>query len=129
MKCGNCGQDILQEHPEMCPYCKSRNLISEEETNKEIEAIEHLAKTGRYEDAARKYDKLEEWDKAKECRKLARRKSHPGAASLETGKIGTINVVCPNCGESQPANSKSKELLCNRCGTGFLIPEKILELM
>lgn len=128
MKCGNCGQDILQAHPDMCPYCKSKNLVSEEEVSKEVEAIEHLAKTGRYEDAARKYDKLEQWDKAKECRKLAKKKSS-GAAHLETGKIGEINVVCPNCGESQPANSTRKELMCNRCGTSFLIPEQVLDLL
>ncbi len=128
MKCGDCGQDILQVHPEMCPYCKSKNLVSEEEAEKEIGAIEHLVKAGRYEDAARKYDKLELWDKARECRKLAKKKSS-GSAHLETGKIGEISVVCPNCGESQPANSNNKELTCARCGTSFLVPEKVLELL
>ncbi len=128
MKCGNCGQDILQAHPDMCPYCKSKNLISEEDASKEIEAIEHLAKIGRYEDAARKYEKLELWDKVRECRRLAK-KNRSGSIVLETAKIGAISVVCPHCGESQPASSKTKELTCARCGTSFLIPEKVFELL
>lgn len=128
MKCGDCGQDILQVHPEICPYCKSKNLVSEEDASKEIKTIEHLVKAGQYDDAARKYDKLEMWDKAKECRRLAK-KNRSGTAILEKGKVGAISVICPNCGESQSANSKTKELTCDRCGTSFLIPEKVLELL
>ena len=60
MKCGNCGQDILQVHPEICPYCKSKNLISDEDASKEIQEIERLQKAGRYEDAALKYEKLDQ---------------------------------------------------------------------
>jgi len=30
MKCADCHQDILQVKPEMCPYCRSKNLVSDE---------------------------------------------------------------------------------------------------
>jgi ribosomal protein S27AE len=128
MKCGDCGQDILQAHPEMCPYCRSKNLISEEQASKEIKAIEQLEKAGRYEDAALRYEKLELWDKARQCRNAARKKGKTRATS-KTGKIGTINLVCPQCGESQPLSSKTAELICGRCGTTYLVPEQALELM
>lgn len=31
MKCADCKQEIMQRDPEICPYCHSRNLISEEQ--------------------------------------------------------------------------------------------------
>ena len=128
MKCGNCGQDILQTHPEICPYCKSKNLISEEDASKEIHEIEQLQKAGRYEEAALGYEKLDLWDKAKECRKTAK-KNREGSADLETGRIGTITMVCPHCGASQPVDLKMKKETCSRCGTTFIIPNKIRELI
>jgi DNA-directed RNA polymerase subunit RPC12/RpoP len=128
MKCGDCGQDILQAHPELCPYCRSRNLVSEEDASKEIQEIERLVKAGRYGDAALKYEKLDLWDKAKECRMRAK-KNRAGLANLETGKVGTINLVCPHCNESQPATSKSGEETCSRCGTTYIIPNKVRELI
>ena len=127
MKCGNCGQDILQTHPEICPYCKSKNLISEEDASKEIHEIEQLQKAGRYEEAALGYEKLDLWDKAKECRKLSK-KNRVGSANLQTGKIGAVTVLCPHCGSSQPSDLKSTVETCDHCGTTYLIPSKVLEL-
>jgi ribosomal protein S27AE len=31
MRCANCKQDILQSKPEICPYCKGKKFISDEE--------------------------------------------------------------------------------------------------
>jgi hypothetical protein len=126
MKCGNCGQDILQVHPEMCPYCRSKNLISEEDAEQKTQEIEKLEKAGRYEDAALMYEQLDLWDKAKECRKTAKKK-HIDTLRLEEGKIGTISIICPHCGSSQTV-SKSGEQTCNHCGTIYLLPRKVLEL-
>ena len=128
MKCGNCGQDILQAHPEICPYCKSKNLISDEDETKEIQETEHLQKAGRYEEAALKYEKLDQWNKAKDCRRLAKKK-HPGSSNLETGKVGTITLVCPHCNAAQPVTSKSNEETCTRCGTTYLVPNEIQQLL
>ena len=128
MKCGNCGQDILQTHPEICPYCKSKNLISDEDETKEIQEIERLQKAGRYEEAALKYENLDQWDKAKDCRRLAKKK-HTASANLETGKVGTINVLCPHCNASQSVTSKSNEATCTRCGTTYLVPKEIQQLL
>jgi len=128
MKCGNCGQEILQAHPDMCPYCRSKNLLSEEDESKTIKEIAQLEKAGRFEDAALRYATLELWDKAKECRMLGR-KNHAGSAKLKNGKIGAVNMICPHCNESQPIASKSAQETCNRCGTTYLIPEKVRELI
>jgi ribosomal protein S27AE len=128
MKCKDCGQDILQAHPQICPYCKSKNLIADEDASKEIHEIEQLAKAGRYEDAALRYEKLDLWDKAKECRMLAKKKKS-GSLSLETGKVGTINVVCPHCGASKPVTAQADKETCSRCGTTYLIPSRVSELI
>ena len=128
MKCGNCGQDILQVHPEICPYCKSKNLISDEDETKEIREIERLQKAGRFEEAALKYEKLDQWDKAKDCRKIAKKK-HDKSGNLEIGKVGTINVLCPHCNASQPVTSKSGEETCNRCGTTYIVPTEIRHVL
>ncbi len=127
MKCGNCGQDILQVHPEMCPYCRSKNLISDEDSELKMQEIEKLQKAGKYEDAALMFEELDMWDKAKECRKTAKKK-HIGSFNLETGKVGTVNMICPHCHATQTITAKSNEATCNRCGTSYLIPEKVLEL-
>jgi hypothetical protein len=128
MKCKDCGQDILQVHPQMCPYCRSKNLIDDEDASKEISEIEQLAKKGRYEDAALRYEKLDLWDKAKECRRLAAKKN-AGSSDLETGKVGTITVLCPHCGAAQPVTSKSDKGTCSRCGTIYRIPSVVHELV
>lgn len=127
MKCGDCGQEILQAHPELCPYCRSKKLISEEDVSKQSREAEQLAKTGRFEEAALVFEKLELWKDAKECRHQAKKKGK-GSAPLQAGKIGSVSIVCPHCGESQPVSLKSREEFCNRCGTSYLIPEELLGL-
>jgi ribosomal protein S27E len=79
--------------------------------------IKELKKTGKYEEAALKYEELEMWDKAKEIREL------------NMGKISTINIECPHCGASQPLSSKSNEVRCKHCGKNYMIPRKVLELL
>ena len=37
MKCADCHQDILQAKPEMCPYCRSKNLVPDEKFDGFIE--------------------------------------------------------------------------------------------
>jgi uncharacterized Zn-finger protein len=125
MKCGDCGQDILQQHPQMCPYCKSKNLISDED---ELQKAEQLAKKGQYEEAALAYEKLDRWDDARDCRKKARRNKATSPV-IEKGKVGEVKVVCPHCSTAQPVNSKSEEMACSHCGTMFRVPEKMLELV
>ncbi len=127
MKCADCGQEILQAHPELCPYCKSKNLISEEDTSKLAQEANQMAKGGRFEEAALSFEKLEMWKEAKDCR-LQARKKHKGLTKPLTGKIGSVSVICPHCGASQAVNLKSSEETCNRCGTTYLIPKEALGL-
>jgi DNA-directed RNA polymerase subunit RPC12/RpoP len=128
MKCVDCGQDILQAHPEMCPYCRSKNLIAEEDASKEIHEAERLAKAGRYEDAALRYEKLDLWKEARNCRLLAKKK-HADTGDLKSGKIGEINLACPHCGSSQPIDWKSTVAICTRCGTTYSVPKRVIELL
>jgi DNA-directed RNA polymerase subunit RPC12/RpoP len=128
MKCGDCGQEILQANPQLCPYCCSRNLIPEEDASKEIQEIERLAKAGQYEAAALKYEELDLWEEAKDCRMQAKKK-RAGLVDLETAKLGTINLVCPHCNASQPIQSKSGEEICSRCGTTYIVPNNVRELI
>jgi len=119
MKCRDCGQEILQAHPEICPYCKSKNLVSDEDA---IGAADKSAKGGRFEEAALSYEKLDLWDNAKECRLLAK-KRNVDLGALATAKIGSITLVCPHCGEVQVAERKLEKQNCVRCGITYLIPE------
>ncbi|MCW4011062.1 MAG: hypothetical protein NWF05_10670 [Candidatus Bathyarchaeota archaeon] len=128
MKCRDCGQEILQVHPEMCPYCRSKNLIAEEDAPQEIKKAEQLVKAGRYEEAALRYEALDLWDNARDCRRLAKKK-HVGATNLEAGKIGAVTMVCPHCGESKSVTAKSAEETCSRCGTTFRVPKRVLDLL
>jgi hypothetical protein len=125
MKCGDCGQDILQQHPQMCPYCRSKNLISDEGELKEAEL---LAKAGQYEEAALAYEKLDRWEDARECRKKAK-KNKADLGVVEVAKVGVVNVVCPHCSTAQPITSKSAAMPCIHCGITFRVPEKVLELV
>ena len=49
MKCADCHQDILQAHPEMCPYCRSKNLVSDKKFNEfaEIHPQNEIKKLGK----------------------------------------------------------------------------------
>jgi ribosomal protein S27E len=107
----------------MCPYCRSKNLISDKD---ELLEAERLAKAGQYEEAALAYEKIDRWDDARDCRKKSRK--NKASSKIEMGKIAEVKVMCPHCSTAQPVNSKSEEIACTHCGTVFRIPEKVLEL-
>ena len=118
MRCGSCREEILQKDPDKCPYCGSTNLVSIEDVVPEVLAeIEKLKKARKYEDAALKYEELEMWDKAKEIR------------DINTGKVSTITMECPHCSASQPLSSNDNEVKCKHCGTNYIIPKKVLDLL
>jgi len=72
IRCGNCGEEILQKNPNKCPYCGSSDLISVKDSISDMLAeIKKLEKAGKYEDAALKYEEIEMWDKAEEIRKIS----------------------------------------------------------
>jgi DNA-directed RNA polymerase subunit RPC12/RpoP len=119
MKCADCGQEILQTHPEMCPYCRGKNLISDEEA---VKTADQLANAGQYEEAALSYEKLDLWAEAKECRQLAKKK-HLDSSDLAMAKVESVDLICPHCGASQAADPKLNEQTCKRCGTEYKIPE------
>jgi DNA-directed RNA polymerase subunit RPC12/RpoP len=126
MRCKDCGEKILQDIPEHCPYCGGANLVPEEEVD--FEEIEKLERAGRYEDAALKYEEAEMWDKAGEERRKAKT-SYVISANVNIGKVGTISMECPHCGASQPLSSKNSEVTCKYCGKNYIIPKKVLELL
>jgi transposase-like protein len=118
MKCADCREEILQKNPQKCPYCGSTNLISIKDIVPKVTAeIDKLKKAGKYEEAALKYEELEMWDKAEECRKL------------NMGKVSKISMECPHCGASQPLSSKNNTVKCKSCGKTYGIPKKVLELL
>ena len=118
MKCADCGEEILQRNPQKCPYCGSTNLVSVQELIPTVTAeIEKLKKEGKYEEAAVKYEEIEMYDKAEECRKL------------NMGKVQAIGMECPHCGKTQQLSSKDNSVKCEHCGKSYGIPDKVLELL
>ena len=118
MKCADCGEDILQKDPEKCPYCGGTNLVSLKDLVPKVTAeIEKLKKAGKYEEAAQKYEEIEMFDKAEECRKL------------NMGKVSAISMECPHCGKTQPLSSKDSLVKCRSCGKSFGVPKKVLDLL
>ena len=130
MKCPVCKEEILQSDAEMCPYCGCKDIRSVEPQSiqDESEEIEKLVRAGRYEDAALKYEELEMWDKAGECRRNAKT-NYVVTANVSIGKVGSISMDCPHCGASQPIASKSNEVKCQYCGKNYVIPKKVLDLL
>ncbi len=117
MKCADCHEEILQKNPQKCPYCGSTNLLSIEDIiPKAISEIEKLKKAEKYEEAALKYEELEMWDKAEECRKL------------NMGKVTAVSMKCPHCSMSQQLSSKNDAIKCKRCGKNYGVPKKVLDL-
>ena len=129
MKCVDCGEDILQKDPERCPYCGSTNLMSDEEyVQKALVEIEKLKRAGKFEEAVLKYEELEMWDEADECRKLTK-DGQVGSAASNVGKISAISMECPRCGTSQQLSSKTSQVKCEHCGRKYIIPKKVLDLL
>jgi DNA-directed RNA polymerase subunit RPC12/RpoP len=118
MKCADCSEEILQKNPDKCPYCGSTNLVSLKDVIPSITAeIEQLKKAGKYEEAALKYEEIEMWDKAEECRKL------------NMGKVRLVTMECPHCGENQALLSKNNLITCESCGKVYGVPKKVLQLL
>ena len=118
IRCSDCREEILQKNPQKCPYCGSTNLVSVRDTLSDIlSEIDKLKKSGKYEDAALKYEELEMWDKAEEIRKR------------NMGKVSAITVKCPHCGEGKDISLKINEIKCKRCAKKYGIPKKVLELL
>lgn len=85
-------------------------------------------KAGRYEDAAKLYEELGEFEKAGDCRRQGRTQ-YVVSTSVHIGNEG-ISVDCPHCGASQPIRSKNtNEVTCAFCNRKYVIPEKILKLL
>ena len=118
MKCADCREDILQKNPEKCPYCGSKNLLSEKDIlPAALSEIEKFKKAGKYEEAALKYEELEMWDKAEECR------------NFNMGKVAAISLKCPHCGNIQSLSSKKNSIKCKRCGKNYGVQKKALDLL
>ncbi len=118
MKCSDCHEEILQKDPQKCPYCGSTNLLSMKDVVPTvISEIEKLKKAGKFEEAAVKYEELEMWDKAEQCR------------NYNIGKVTAVSIKCPHCGISQPLSSKANTIKCKRCGKNYGVPKKVLELL
>jgi len=133
MKCLDCQEEILAEDAEMCPYCFSKNLASDEvvteiERTKMLKEAKNFELAGRYEDAALIYERMEMWEEAGEVRRNSRT-NYVISANVNIAKIGTISMECPHCSASQPITSKSNEVTCTYCKKNYVIPKKILELL
>jgi ribosomal protein S27AE len=109
-------------------YTKDRVAVVHLRAKPSIEEVKKLEIAGRYEDAALKYEELEMWDKAGDCRRMAKT-NYVVSANLNIGKVGTISMDCPHCGASQPIATKSNEVTCKFCGKNYVIPKKVLDLL
>jgi uncharacterized Zn-finger protein len=136
MKCLNCKEEIIAKDPDLCPYCGSYDIVDSSDTEvaddspdpEILERIDKLERAERFEDAALLYEELEMWDKAGETRRKART-NYVISANLKIAGLSSISVNCPNCGASQPVESKSNEVTCSYCKKKYIIPKKILELL
>jgi primosomal protein N' len=45
------------------------------------------------------------------------------------GKVHTISMKCPHCGETQTLSSKNGLIKCKHCDKTYGIPKKVLELL
>jgi ribosomal protein S27E len=100
----------------------------QEAVKKEIQSLQNFEKAGRYEEAAEGYEALQMWEKAGECRRMAKT-TYVISSSFQIGKDGGIRVACPHCGASQALEAKSNEVTCKFCGTRYIVPKKILDMI
>ena len=113
---------------------KNKRLLAEKEAEKQLqckiklEQVKRLEVSGRYEDAAKIYDEIEMYEKAGDCRRMAKT-SYQISTNFSLGKNGVISCSCPRCGSSQALESKSNLVICKHCGTNYIIPKKILDSM
>ena len=61
--------------------------------------VDNLVRAGRYEDAAKKYEELEMWDKASECRRMAKTNydEKPMMKEIIKEKQVIVKIRCPYC--------------------------------
>ena len=113
---------------------KNKQLLAEKEAEIErerkikLEQVKGLEVSGRFEEAAKIYDEFEMYEKAGECRRMAKT-SYQISTNFSLGKNGAISCSCPSCGSSQVLESKSNLVTCKHCGTKYIIPKKILDSM
>ena len=113
---------------------KNKKLLAEKEAEIErerkikLEQVKGLEVSGRFEEAAKIYDEFEMFEKAGECRRMAKT-SYQISTNFSLGKNGAISCSCPSCGSSQVLESKSNLVKCKHCGTNYIIPKKILDSM
>jgi hypothetical protein len=107
---------------------KEAQRFAEKQKSEKTAMAENLITAGRYEDAARIYDEYEMYEKAGECRRMART-SYQISTVFSMGKDGTISVNCPNCGSSQAIASKTNLVEGKHCGKNYIIPKKVLDMM
>jgi uncharacterized membrane protein len=113
---------------------KNKKRLAEKEVEIErerkikLEQVKVLEVSGRFEEAAKIYDEFEMYEKAGECRRMAKT-SYQISTNFSLGKNGVISCNCPSCGSSQVLESKSNLVKCKHCGTNYIIPKKILDSM
>jgi tRNA(Ile2) C34 agmatinyltransferase TiaS len=98
-KCGKIMDTFADDF--WCPRCRTkysrdgRDLIRE----RLIEEAGKLERVGRYEAAAIKYEKLEMWDKAGECRRREKNNfdNTPIAKEIIKEKQVIVKIRCPYC--------------------------------
>ena len=75
MKCADCNEELLASNVSLCPYCKSKNLVSivtkEVHIPTKMANIVKLEKAERYAEAAREYELLGMQRKARNCKRQA----------------------------------------------------------
>lgn len=89
--------------------------------------IEKFIKAGRYEDAALLYERLNEWEKAGDVRRMSRT-SYLIAVDVHVRDDG-ISVKCPHCSSADRLESKTSEVTCSHCGRKYFVPKKILDMI
>jgi DNA-directed RNA polymerase subunit RPC12/RpoP len=84
----------------------------------DLEEANNWLKAGRYDDAAKIYEKWQMWDKAGEVRK-AEKTTNAMSQSIVEGK----SIRCNNCGAKMPlTSSDQKEITCPYCGERQTVP-------
>ncbi len=51
------------------------------------------------------------------------------AISFDVDSNGVLSIKCPNCKAPKPVDSKSSEIRCPYCGTTYIVPQKMLDLI
>lgn len=74
-KCADCNEELLADKIELCPYCKSRNLVpivtKEVNMSAKMAKIAKLEKAKQYGKAAKEYELLGMQRKARNSKRLA----------------------------------------------------------